>query len=503
MEAESNHEPQPQAEQVKSMETLLEKEDDYAPPKPGEIRTATVIEIGADGALVDIGFKREGFVSQDDLQKVQGADMEEVQEGEEVPVLILRPTTGEGYLPVSIHKARLAEDWLQAEELLESGEIFEAEISGYNRGGLTVQFGKIRGFIPLSHVVGIPRHLQGEKRRERLKKLVGREVGLKVIEVNRQRRRLILSQRRAYRAWQEMRKRELLEELQEGEHRRGSVTGLTDFGAFVDLGGADGLVHISELSWGRIDHPREVVGIGDEVEVVVLEVNRKRGRISLSLKETQEDPWKSVDESYHRGDLVEGKVTHVADIGAFVELEPGIEGLLHVSELVGAPAVKAEEVVHAGDEVLLKVIRVEKDRRRIGLSARRVRREEWERWTVERRRREAEAVEAAEEEDVPLAEEAETEPAEEVVASEGEIEAVEPAEEEEETPSVDEAEAAESVREVEKGSGRESEAAEETSSTDESEADEPDQPAEEEESTSADEAEDSGLAADEQEDEEA
>jgi predicted RNA-binding protein with RPS1 domain len=257
------------------------------------------------------------------------------------------------------------------------------------------------------------------------------------------------------------------------------------------------------LSWGRIDHPREVVGIGDEVEVVVLEVNRKRGRISLSLKETQEDPWKSVDESYHRGDLVEGKVTHVADIGAFVELEPGIEGLLHVSELVGAPAVKAEEVVHAGDEVLLKVIRVEKDRRRIGLSARRVRREEWERWTVERRRREAEAVEAAEEEDVPLAEEAETEPAEEVVASEGEIEAVEPAEEEEETPSVDEAEAAESVREVEKGSGRESEAAEETSSTDESEADEPDQPAEEEESTSADEAEDSGLAADEQEDEEA
>jgi small subunit ribosomal protein S1 len=431
-EVESAPEAEHQDESTADMETLLKDHAEYDLPRPGDIREGEVIRATPNEILIDIGLKREGLVSQEDLQMIKRDKMQEVEVGDKVSVLILRPQDNDGYAAVSIFKARMAEDWQRAEELMESKKIFEAEISGYNRGGLTIQFGRIRGFIPLSHIVGMPRNIPQDERRERQKAMVGRSVGLRVIEVDRRRRRLILSQRLAHRAWQRKRKRELLDELEVGERRVGHVTSITDFGVFVDVGGADGLVHLSELSWGRVDDAHEVCSVGDELEVAVLSIDKERERIGLSLKQTKEDPWATVGERYREGNLIEGKVTQVSSIGAFVEVEPGVEGLLHVSELVGAPAVVPEEVLKAGDKIPVKVIRVESNRRRIGLSARRVSRSEWEHWAAENvaegpAETEEEPTPEPEEEPAQVAEAAE-EPADEAATEEP---AEEPAEESE------------------------------------------------------------------------
>ncbi len=452
MQSEPYPEPKPQPEEeepaVDDMESLLGEEGDYL-ARRGDIRMGQVIEVTEEGALIDLGLKREGFAPARDLRQLQRAKMGEVKAGDEVPVMILNVRDDNPYVEVSIYQARLEEDWLEAERLFKSGEIYETEVAGYNRGGLTVRFGRIRGFVPLSHIVGLPRGLNEAERRERLAAMVGQPIGLRVIEVDRQRRRLIFSQRQAYRAWQRKRKQRLLEELEEGQRRRGKVSSITNFGIFVDLGGVDGLVHISELSWQHVDDPHELYRVGDEVEVVVLEVDRDRERIGLSIRQTQEDPWTRVEEKYRVDQLVEGRVTRVTDIGAFVELEPGVEGLLHVSELIGGPGVTPQEVLHAGDEVLLKVLRVEPNRRRIGLSARRVRQSEWEQWMAEKAAREAERAEAeeaaeAEAEEPP----AEVEPPTEAAQAEGEAEELsaepaeaEPVEAEEPSPEPAEAEA--------------------------------------------------------------
>lgn len=388
MQSEAHPDLDSHPEAAVDMESLLREQEGYV-ARTGDIRMGRVIQVSNEGALVDIGLKQEGSVSAQDLKQLQRARMGEVHVGDEVPVMVLSSEAVDGYLQISIYRARLEEDWIKAEGMLKSGELYETQISGYNRGGLTVQFGRIRGFIPLSHVVGLPRGLRETERRQRLAAMVGQTVGLRVVEVNRQQRRLILSQRQAYRAWQRLRKRRLLQELEVGQRRRGTVSSITDFGAFVDLGGVDGLVHVSELSWQRVEDPHQAVRVGEEVEVVVLEVDRSRERIGLSIKQTTQDPWQRVGEKYKANQLVEGKVTRVLDMGAFVELEAGVEGLLHASELVGAPNVTPQQVLQPGDEVLLKVLHVEPSRRRIGLSARRVRREEWEAWAAEKAVRQA------------------------------------------------------------------------------------------------------------------
>jgi small subunit ribosomal protein S1 len=281
---------------------------------------------------------------------------------------------------------------------MESGELYEGEVAGFNRGGLIVHFGKIRGFVPASQIVGLPRRLREEQRRERLETMIGQKMGLKIIEVDRHRRRLIFSQRRALRAWQEIQRERVITELTEGETRHGQVTSITNFGAFVDLGGADGLIHVSELSWGRVDNPRQVLKVGDEVDVYVLDVDRERKRIALSLKKLQPDPWTIVDDHYRVGELVEGRVTRVLDFGAFVELDLGIEGLLHTSEMIGTPDLPPSDIVHPGEKLLVKIIRIESRRRRLALSARQVRKSEWERWIAEQQTtREAEEAKAREE----------------------------------------------------------------------------------------------------------
>jgi small subunit ribosomal protein S1 len=380
------------------MDEYLTNGYDYQAPRRGDIRTGVVIEVRDQGLVVDIGFKREGLVPAEDLERLDEETRSEIDTGVTVPVFVLRPEDKDGHPILSIHQARLYEDWLKAEQMMESGELYEGEVAGYNRGGLIVRFGKIRGFVPASQIVGLPRRLREEQRRQRLEAMIGEKMGLRIIEVDRHRRRLIFSQRRALRAWQELQRERVMAELTEGETQHGKVTSITNFGAFVDLGGADGLIHVSELSWGRVDNPRQVLKVGQEVDVYVLDVDRQRKRIALSLKKLQPDPWTIVDDHYRVGQLVEGRVTRVLDFGAFVELDLGVEGLLHASEMIGTPELPPSDIVHPGETLLVKIIRIESRRRRLALSARQVRKSEWERWVAEQQTaREAEEAAAREE----------------------------------------------------------------------------------------------------------
>jgi small subunit ribosomal protein S1 len=402
------------------MDEYLSNGYDYQQPRRGDIRTGVIVEANERRLVVDIGFKREGFVYDEDLARLDEEIRSGIHVGDTIPVFVLRPADREGHPILSIHQARLYEDWLKAEEMLASGELYEGEVAGYNRGGLIVRFGKIRGFVPASQIVGLPRRLSAEDRRRRLEDMVGEQVGLKIIEVDRRRRRLIFSQRRALRAWQELQRERVMSQLTEGETRRGKVTDITNFGAFVDLGGADGLIHVSELSWRRVENPHQVLKTGQEVDVFVLDVDRQRRRIALSLKKLEPDPWTLVDDHYEVGQLVEGRVTRVLDFGAFVELDLGVEGLLHASEMIGTPELSPSDILHPGETLPVKIIRIDSHRRRLALSARQVRQGEWERWVAEqqaaREAQEAAARKAAEEEaaEAEIEAEATREPAAEV-----------------------------------------------------------------------------------------
>lgn len=391
---------------MQDLDEYLTGEFDYQAPKHGDIRHGVVVEINDNGVIMDIGSKREGFVPAEDLTRLDEEIRATVQIGNTIPAFVIRPSDSEGRPLLSIHQAHMFQDWLDAEEMMKSGELYEGEVSNYNRGGLIVKFGKIRGFVPTSQVVGLPRRLRDEQRRQRLAAMIGERIGLRVIEVDRQRRRLIFSQRRALRAWQERQRERVMEELREGETRHGKVTSITDFGAFVDLGGADGLIHVSELSWRRVEHPREVLRVGDEVDVYVLNVDRERKRIALSLKKLQPDPWTLVDDHYRIGQLVEGRVTRVVDFGAFVAVDLGIEGLLHAKEMIGTPELSPADIVQAGDTLPVKIIGIDSRRRRLDLSAKQVRQDEWERWMAEQQAgREAEEVADEPSADEPSADE--------------------------------------------------------------------------------------------------
>jgi small subunit ribosomal protein S1 len=385
-----------QALTMQDMDEYLTGAYDYQALKHGDIRHGVVVGISDNGVIMDIGSKREGFVPADDLARLDEEIRATVQVGSTVPVFVVRPSDNEGRPLLSIHQAHMYQDWLDAEEMMKSGELYEGEVSNYNRGGLIVKFGKIRGFVPTSQVVGLPRRLREEQRRQRLAAMIGERIGLRVIEVDRQRRRLIFSQRRALRAWQERQRERVMKELREGETRHGKVTSITDFGAFVDLGGADGLIHVSELSWRRVEHPREVLRVGDEVDVYVLSVDRERKRIALSLKKLLPDPWTMVDDHYRIGQLVEGRVTRVVDFGAFVAVDLGIEGLLHAKEMIGTPELAPADIVQSGDTLPVKIIGIDSRRRRLDLSAKQVRQDEWERWMAEQQAAQEAAAEAAE-----------------------------------------------------------------------------------------------------------
>jgi small subunit ribosomal protein S1 len=346
------------------------------------VRTGLILAIRDQEIIVDVGAKRDGIVPYADMQRLGSEAVEELSVGDEVRAYILRPEDKEGNLLVSLYMARQAQAWEYAQELYDKGEVWETEVIGYNKGGVVVPVKEIRGFVPASQVPNFPMGLSKEERLERLSERVGDKLQVKVIEINQRKRRLILSATAAQKQWRRRQRERLLEELREGEVRKGVVSSLASFGAFVDLGGADGLVHISELSWRRVRHPKEVVKVGQEVEVYVLRLDHERNRIGLSLKRLQPEPWALVEDTYELGQLVEGVVTNVVDFGAFAEIEAGIEGLIHVSELADMPVGHPKEVVKKGDLLLLRIIRIDARRKRMGLSLKRVLESEWAEWAA-------------------------------------------------------------------------------------------------------------------------
>ncbi|GIL13527.1 MAG: 30S ribosomal protein S1 [Chloroflexota bacterium] len=362
-------------------------------PERGDIVTGTILAVDNQGLIVDIGaMKRDGIVPRKDIERL-GLNPSAYQVGNEIEVIIIRSEDDEGNLVLSVSQAQQSEDWKRAEALMSSEELWEGIVSDVNRGGLIVPFGNLRGFVPASHVVDLPRGINEDERKDHMAKLLGRKITVKVIEVNRKRRRLVFSQRDAQRGRREARKELLLDELKEGEVRKGVVSGLRDFGAFVDLGGADGLIHISELAWHRVKHPREVLNVGDEVEVYVLRLDAEGKRIGLSLKRMQKNPWAAAEELYHVGQLVEGTVSRVAQFGAFISLEPGIEALLHASQIAEPPPADPSVMLYEGQKLLLRVISIEPDRQRLGLSLKDVTDEEKQRWQERHVTSETESVE--------------------------------------------------------------------------------------------------------------
>ncbi len=367
---------------MSELQELLDQHD-YKSPQVGDIRTGIIVAISPQGVIVDMGLKRDGLVPPSDLAKLEEDERNALQVDDELFVYVLNIDKPDS-LVVSINLARLNQDWIKAEEMLASGEILEVEIIGYNKGGAIVPFGRLRGFVPISHMTEMSSGMGDRRRQQRLAQLRGISLPLKVIEVDRRRRRLVLSQREAQKEWDAKRREELIETLEEGQVRTGRVSGMRDFGAFVDLGGADGLIHISQLAWHRVDHPREILKVGQEIDVYVMRIDREANRISLSLKKILPNPWDTVTERYHENQLVEGTISRLVDYGAFAEIEPGVEGLLHVSQLSRGSVENVAEVVQEGETHLLRIVNIDKKRQRIGLSLKAVTAMEQIEWMAQR-----------------------------------------------------------------------------------------------------------------------
>jgi len=376
-EAQLSEEPESEAQlneaqQADEMlfEQYLAEEEDLSLPERGDLREGIVVEVRSNELLVNIGAKRDGIVPQSDLNRLEDDYAGTLREGETVPVVVSKLTTNEGMLVLSIADALQKKDWLVAEKMLESGEITVRKVVGYNKGGLLADFDHLRGFIPASHIVGLPRNMNEEQRNERLQQIVGQDLPVKVIEVERQRRRLVLSYRLAEREYRAGRKAQLFEELAVGAVVDGEVRSLRPFGAFVDIGGADGLLHVSEIGWTPVSHPRDVLKVGEQIQVEVLRLDPERSRIALSRKRLLSNPWESIEERYKVNDTILVTVTRVIDFGAFAQLEPGIEGLIHISELADITVAEPLKMVSSGDRIPVKILRIHPDRQRIGLSRR-------------------------------------------------------------------------------------------------------------------------------------
>jgi small subunit ribosomal protein S1 len=343
----------------------------------GQTVSGTVVRIGSNEIIVDVNAKCEGIVPERDLARLSPEDREAIQVGDKVLVYIINPEDGRGNIVLSLSEAQLAQDWRKAQRLLKSQETIERYIVGCNKGGVIVRVGRIRGFVPGSQlaVSRVANHTSTETdANSRWAGLIGTPLQLKVIEVDQERNRLILSERAAQREQRKSQRQTLLDQLTEGDIRQGRVINIVDFGAFIDLGGIDGLAHLSELSWKRISHPSEVIEIGQNVQVYVLNVDRERQRVSLSLKRLQDDPWLSAEERYHEGQLVEGTITRLVKWGAFASIigDEAIEGLIHISELAEGPVIHPREILRPGQVVTLRVISMDVKHHRLALSLKQV-----------------------------------------------------------------------------------------------------------------------------------
>ncbi|HKP53868.1 MAG TPA: 30S ribosomal protein S1 [Chloroflexia bacterium] len=354
-----------------SMEDLMKaSERQYRPIKHGDVIEGTVMKVGRDEIMIDIGGKTEGVISSRESTSLSEEEREALQIGDTLLVSVVQPHNSEGQAVLSLDRARQEKAWRDLQRAFEAGETISAPVVGHNKGGILVNIEGIRGFVPSSQVSSLP---PGEANKQaEMARLHNQSIPLKIIEINRHRNRLILSERQAMQEQRESMRARLLLELQSGQIRPGTVTSVCDFGAFVDIGGADGLIHLSELSWKRVSHPSEVLKVGDRVNVYVLSVDQHERKIALSLKRTQPEPWETITDQYQLGQLVKGTITQITTFGAFARLEDGIEGLIHVSELAEGRVAHPRNVVKEGEQLELKVIRIDPARKRIGLSLKRV-----------------------------------------------------------------------------------------------------------------------------------
>ena len=330
----------------------------------GDVVNGRVVRIDKDEVLVDIGYKAEGVIPSNELSIRKSVDpAEEVELGEEIDALVLTKEDAEGRLILSKKRARFEKAWRRIEIAADSGEPVEGSVIEVVKGGLILDLG-VRGFLPAS--------LVDIRRVHNLDEFMGQTLECKVIELNRSRNNVVLSRRAVLEEERKEVREQILGRLEPGQVVEGKISNIVDFGAFVDLDGIDGLIHISELSWSHVNHPSEVVAIGDTVRIKVLDIDRDRQRISLGLKQTQEDPWQRVISTHRPGDVLEGAVTKVVAFGAFVEILPGVEGLVHISELADHHVENPSEVVEPGTTLNVKILEIDEERRRLSLSIKRV-----------------------------------------------------------------------------------------------------------------------------------
>ncbi|WP_081838488.1 30S ribosomal protein S1 [Thermogemmatispora carboxidivorans] len=365
----------PEESEDVNMEALLASANNPTSLKRGDVVEGEIVRIDQDEILVDIGLKSEGVLSTKELPASGYGSLNELKVHDKVLVYVVQPETPDGHAVLSLRKANAERQWRLVEEQYRNNELIRARVIDYNKGGLIVDVNGIRGFVPISQIQSLKREevAAGGESQETAAKLASmkdKELQLKIIEINRARNRLILSERQAVQEWRQRRREELLDELKPGEIRKGRVSNLANFGAFVDLGGADGLVHISQLAWSRVNHPSEVLHVGQEVEVQVLSVDKEKKKIALSIKKAEVDPWTTVEQRYSPGQLVTGTITKIAPFGAFARIEDGIEGLIHLSEL--PPGMDPKTSLHEGQQLQLRILRIDPERRRLGLSLRQV-----------------------------------------------------------------------------------------------------------------------------------
>ncbi len=383
------------------MEELLDSIEPMKPLVRGDVVEGVVMRADPEGILINVGHKAEGIIPPGEMRSLSRDDVNMPNVGDEIVAYVIRGESAEGAAILSLDKAIGEQGWMTLQKALESGENLKGTIVDFNRGGCIVDVVNIQAFVPMSQLMSVSRNdlrrirearegdqeaqataeqaageqdeetqaAEGQEPQESPEKRhIGKEIEVKVLELNRSRNRAIMSERQAVQGQREARKARLISELNIGERRHGTVSGISSFGAFVDLGGADGLVHISELSWTPVRSPEDVVKVGQEVDVQVLSIDSVNNRIALSIKRLQPEPWETIHERLNVGDIVDATITKLADFGAFARVEGSVEGLIHISELAPRMIQHPREVVREGDEVRLKVLRIEPDRRRLGLS---------------------------------------------------------------------------------------------------------------------------------------
>jgi len=361
-------------EEYTNMASLLNEEGlGLELPVTGEIKPGTIASISPGQIMVSIGSKSEGIISGQEFELIPPDVFASLEIGQEIAVYVITPEDQNGNLILSYVRAIEAETWKDADEIMKNKSTFTGKVVGFNRGGIIVAFRELQGFVPSSLLsFGRRSDMGGETMDKRFGEMIGSEITLQIIEVDQERRRLIFSEKAAVHETRDSIRDKVIENLEVGTVLKGRVTSLADFGAFVNVNGADGLVHVSEISWDKIRHPGDVLKIGQEVDVKVISIDEEKRHIGLSIRRMKDDPWQSEVGDLKVGQLVEAKITRLTKFGAFAMLESGLEGLIHISEISEEHIAHPKEVLHEDDKVTLRIIKIESDSHRIGLSLRRV-----------------------------------------------------------------------------------------------------------------------------------